>query len=151
MKDERRRDQRKGSSIVEFAILAPLLLMMTAGAADFSRMFLESTVMVGGASNAVKYGAQNVITSADTDVMVDIATGTPEDATGTQETADRVCDCPGSPGAWVDCISATCPSGYGKPRAYVRVRMNKSFQPLAAIPGLPESVALDFTEFMRVQ
>ena len=135
--------------MVEFAVTLPVLLLMAVGAADFSRLFLESTVIVGGTANAVKYGAQNNVTSSRTAIMAEIAQGTAADAAA-QETVDRVCDCPNSPGAWVDCLSGTC-NGYGLPRAYVRVRLQKNFTPIAPVPGIPAQVPIDLQSYMRVQ
>ncbi len=145
------RNTRRGGAIVEFALTMPLLLIMAAGAADFARIFLQGTAMAGAAASAVKYGAQDAITSAEFTEMETLAAESSEDVPDAEYTAERLCDCPDAPGEWVDCLSTICPLDYGLPRAYVRVDVTKTFTTLATIPGVPNNVPITLRGYMRVQ
>ncbi len=147
----RPQQNRRGGSLVEFALAMPLLLMMAAAGADFARLFLESTAMAGAAGSAAKYGAQSPIKSSEFEKMESIAAASSDDAPGAVPLAERLCDCPDAPGVWVDCLADTCPLGYGLPRAYVRVGLSKTFTAAAAVPGVPSSVPLTLRGYLRVQ
>lgn len=58
------RDER-GGALVETALTLPLLLMMIAGAAEFSRVAYASLEVVSAAKAGVSYGAQTGGTTSD--------------------------------------------------------------------------------------
>ncbi len=136
--------------MVEFAVTMPLLLLMAVAAADFSRIFWESTVMSRAAASGAKYGAQDTRTSAQYAQMEALADDSSRRIESRTSTADRVCDCPDAPGAWVDCLNTSCPN-YGVPRSYSRVGVAKTFSTMGWYPGLPQSTSMTWRGFMRVQ
>lgn len=147
---KRHRASRHGGAMVEFAITMPLLLLMAVGASDFSRIFWESIVMSRAAETGAKYGAQDNHSSGEYADMERIANESSSHIANTIPTADRVCDCPDSPGAWIDCLSTQCVN-YGTPRAYARVRVSKTFSTMGRYPGLPQETDLNWRGYMRVQ
>ncbi len=136
--------------MVEFAVTMPLLLLMTVAAADFSRIFWESTVMSRAAASGAKYGAQDNRTSGEYATMQGFADNSSLRIESRTSTADRVCDCPDAPETWVSCLDTSCPN-YGQPRAFARVGVAKTFSTMGWYPGLPQNTSIRWRGYMRVQ
>lgn len=146
----RRLRSNRGSSVVEFAVLTPLLLMLTLGAIDFGRVFVEANEMASGANAGVVYGARRMIDSQDFAGIQAAALADTENAENATAVVERFCDCPDNPGVAVSCIDGTCVN-YGLPRVYVRTRITKTFTTFGRYPGVPYSVPMTMNGFMRVQ
>ncbi len=141
---------RKGNSLVEFALATPVALVLCVGAADFGRMFTESAMLAGAANAGAIYGYRTVGYAADISgirnaVQTDVA-----QLSGVSAAAQQVCDCPDAPKTWVSCNDTVC-TGYGKPRAYLRSRATKTFKTMGFYPGVPSRVAIDMSAYLRVQ
>src|SRR5215207_1881996 len=54
----RRRDRTRGQSLVEFALVIPILLMIFAGAADLGRIFYTYVAIENAAKEGVLYGSR---------------------------------------------------------------------------------------------
>jgi hypothetical protein len=66
-------------------------------------------------------------------------------------TPEQICSCPDSDPFPCGEYQQTSCSGYGSPpRAYIRVRAQQPFWPIAPIPGVPESNIEQYT-WMRVR
>ena len=139
-----------GNAMVEFAVAMPFMILVLIGAADFGRLFFESTTLANSAQAGTMYGTQSNTKSGDT---AGIEAAALADATDVQSAAavpNRFCDCPDSPGVSVNCLSGTC-STYGLPRVYVRTRMQKSFKTLGVYPGVPSNSPIVLENWMRVR
>ena len=112
---------------------------------------MSTTVAGGAAASGAKYGAQDNRRSAEFSEMQNLAGNSAHGVPDGTPTAERVCDCPDSPGVWVDCLTASCPANYGSPRAYAKVKMAKTFSTLGAYPKVPSAVPMNMTGYMRVQ
>ena len=143
------RDER-GGSMVEFAIVAPVLALLCFGAADFGRLFVESAVLAGAANAGAYYGYRTNPISGDDPGVRQMVLDDSTQLQGVTATYQRVCDCPDAPGTLVDCITASCPN-YGPPRMYVRAGAQKQFDTIVKYPGIPGTVNLDLAGYMRVQ
>ena len=55
----------RGHSIVEFALVAPLMILMALGATDFSRVFHDAETVVSAANSGSVYGVRRIIDSVD--------------------------------------------------------------------------------------
>jgi Flp pilus assembly protein TadG len=53
----RRRESERGQSLVEFALIVPLLFFLTIGIADFGRVFMTAIGVQSAAREAADYGA----------------------------------------------------------------------------------------------
>ncbi|MCB1018944.1 MAG: pilus assembly protein [Acidobacteria bacterium] len=148
------RDKR-GGSMVEFAVSAPLLFLLCAGAGDYARLFFSAISLKSGSNVGAFYGSQEAARSGDIAGMTSRALDDAADAArfnGVTATADQYCVCPGMTAfPCGEYQTTTCPAGYGNPRAYVRVRATQSFRPLAPFFGVPESVNVDQMTWMRVR
>jgi len=146
------KNRKSGSAKMEFAIAAPVLLIMTLGAGDFARAFYHAISLANAAETGAMFGAQNVIYSGhlgEDGGMADAAKQDAKDLSAVTAMGERYCDCPG--GAKVDCITGAC-VGYGPPRVYVSTRAEQTFKTAAPYPAVvPSSLLLKRTAFMRVQ
>jgi Flp pilus assembly protein TadG len=148
------RDKR-GGSMVEFAVTAPLLFLLCAGAGDFARLFFSAISLKSGSAVGAFYGSQVATRSGDIGGMTSRALADVEDAARfntVTATADQYCVCPGMTAfACGEYQDTTCPAGYGDPRAYVRVRTTQAFKAFAPFPGIPETANVDQMTWMRVR
>ena len=65
MQNQRSRNTRReaGTSTLEFALVAPLLMLMLFGATDFARVFYHGVTVANAAGIGSFYGAQNNVKS----------------------------------------------------------------------------------------
>ena len=139
---------RAGAAVHEFALTAPLLMLIMVGAIDFGRSFYHSVTISNAAGTAAFYGAQSLMKSGHGTEMSTLAQNDANDIGTVTTTATRVCQCPN--GTAVDCITGTC-TGYGAPRVYVRCQVSRSFDTMINLPGVPDLFTIRRQVWMRVQ
>ena len=144
---------QRGMIVVELAMVAPLLMLMMVGAADFSRVFYHAIEVSNASGTSAFYGSGSTVRAASTAVIEEIAQEDAGDLSGVTVTSSSFCDCPdnttGLSGA-VSCVDTTC-AGFGLPRVYSRVTVQQSFELLIPWPGVPNPVTLSRESFFRVQ
>src|ERR1019366_2064428 len=102
---------QSGQSLVELALLTPILLLLLLGVVELGR-FAYISILVGNAAEAgAMYGAQSLPNSADTSGIQTAATSdfqNGQSLTGLNVTSSNVCDCDssGAPGTPVSCTGA---------------------------------------------
>ena len=143
-----RRTGRSGTIMVELALVAPLLLLMVAGGADFARVYFNSVTLSNAAGAGAFYGSQSNVYSVHDTQMQQVAQNDANDLGAITTSSSHYCDCPN--GTKVDCITGSCPN-YGAPRVYVSTHAEKTFKPLLPFPGVPRSVKAGRTAYFRVQ
>lgn len=129
------RKKSRGQSIVEFAMITPLLFLMLALAADFGRAFTAYITISSAAREGAAYGAQS-LTNAD-------------DSAGIKAAA--LAD---GPSIWgvaptVSVSNAKTLADTWKYR-YVEVTVNYTFSPIMRVPPIPNSVSMTRKVRMRV-
>jgi hypothetical protein len=138
----------QGGAVLEFALTAPMLLLLTLGAVDFGRAFYYSMTISHAAETGALYGARNVVSTGHSDWMQKQASLDAQDVGAVKVAASRFCMCPN--GDKVDCEDGSCPS-YGAPRVYVSCLVQKQFDSLTNLPKLPDLFAVQRAVFVRVQ
>lgn len=131
---DRRRRKARGQSLVEFALLAPVLIFIFAGAADLGRALTAYIELGSAAREGAAYGSQNHETVLLRDEIEAAARAAAPDIWGEPANA-RVTDfcsvilannrCPGDPGG------TDHSTGY----SYVEVTASYTFDPI--FPGIP--------------
>jgi Flp pilus assembly protein TadG len=144
-----------GSAQVEFAILAPLMLLMMLGAIDFGRVYYHGVTVANAASVGAFYGSQNNIKSVHDSGIQTAALNDAQDLKGDPVTAtpSHFCTCPSTDGSSqtvVDCFGGPCVD-YGMPRLYVRAQVTQTFRTVVRYPGVPDPVNVQRIATMRVQ
>lgn len=142
-------ESQRGSMLVEFALLVPVLLVLMFGMVDFSRVFLTAITVTGAAQAGAEYGSSSSSTFADYTGMQNAASHDATQLSSFTATASQYCSCsPG--GASVSCSTSTC-SGYGAPAKYVKVQTTSTFHTLFPYPLVPSAATVNATAYMRVQ
>ena len=150
---ENRRGQR-GGAMVEFALVLPLLFLMSMGGTDFGRLFYHAVTVANAAATGAFYGGQSRIAAANESAQEQRAIDDAVNIDGVTASASGFCECPGDPPAPISCLQAAnynaC-DGYGLPRVYVRVNALKNFQTIGTYPGVPDNTAVRRDAFIRIQ
>jgi Flp pilus assembly protein TadG len=141
------RSREAGQSLVETALFVPIMLIAVLVTADLGRACYAAIEVADAARAGVQYGAQSVVTAADTSGMQTAAKNDAADLSALNVSATSFCAC--VDGSQVNCITGTCSSG--TPGTYVQVTTSTTFTPLIDYPGLPSSIPLGDTAVMRVQ
>jgi len=99
---------RRGIATVEFALVAPLIMLLLAGVLDFSLLLRTATTATDAARAGAEYGSRGVLSSVDLSGMQAAALNAAPGLTGMTAAAARYCLC--NNGSSVSC-TGTCPSG----------------------------------------
>ena len=144
-----------GQSLVELALVTPLLVLLLLGAVELGRMGYAKISVTNAARAGVAYGAQNVFTAVDLDGMKTAALDDGTDLTGWKTngftaTASKFCEC--SDGTSISCASAatSCVSP-NRSVIYVQVDTQVDVDSLFTVAGLPSTYTIKGKAVMRVQ
>ena len=147
LRQQLRRRRQRGNSLIEFAIVAPVLLLMTCGVCDFARLFNASNLAVGAAEAGIEYASIGPEYWSD---AADIQTAALNDTgnyTGATATASTFCTC--SVGGTQVACPASCTSG--SQEEYVQVSVTIPFSAVFNYPYLPNPISITQTAYARVQ
>lgn len=137
---------RRGSTMIEFALTAPLLMLLAAGVLNYG-MALRSAIAVAAAARAgAQYGSISAANAADVAGMQAAAADAAPRLTGMVVTPLQVCRC--SNGSAVSC-SGTCASG--AVAMYVEVTARATAPHIFRYPGLPYTGAVSSKAVMRAR
>jgi Flp pilus assembly protein TadG len=135
-----------GSSLVEVAIMMPVLMLLLIGVVDISQGYYYAIEVSDAAEAGAVYGSQNL---TDTAGMQSAAVlDAPNLKGGVTASASYGCECPDGSGRVVGCAAppGSCASSYV---AYVQVSTSWSYTPLFPYPGIPSSYVLQGLSVMR--
>lgn len=132
----------RGTSALEFALLAPVFALLLLGLIDVGRYMYFSILAAHAARAGVQYGSQNVYSAADATGMQ--AAAYAELPTGFLAKASYYCMLNGT---IVTCSTGTPASAN---TYYVKVIVTGTFNSIFKYPGVPQSVNVSSTTQMRV-
>jgi len=145
-----------GQSLLELALLTPLLLLILIGVVEMGRYAYLSILLGNAAESGTLYGAQSLTDSVDTTgiqnaVQNDFQNG--QGLTGLTVTSATSCGCD-SGGATVtnSCsgtTAGTCIAGHWV--VMLQVTVSGTFTSLFQYPGIPQTVTVTRTVGMRVK
>ncbi len=150
----RRVDCQSGQSLMEFAIILPLLLVLLAGVIEIGR-YTYASILVGNAARAgAAFGAQDHFTAGNPNGIIAAAqndfqnNGQP--LANLNVTSSWVCSCDnaGTMGT-VDCVSGICPTGTNKVVS-LQVTAHGTFTSLFSFPGLPSTLNVTRSAILRI-
>lgn len=139
--------RRRGNALLEFGIVAPVLLLMTCGVCDFARLFNISNTAVGAAGAGIAYASIGTEYWSDSADIQQAALNDTGNYAGATASATTFCTC-SIGGAQVSCPT-TCPNGTAQ--EYVQVTVSIPFTPVFNYPGLPNPVTITQVSSARVQ
>lgn len=139
------RRRTDGAVSVEFALIAPVLLILILIAVDFGVGMYEQQVI----ANAARAGAQLAVFStvnSQEGIRTAVANAAQKDAADLDTSSEIFCQCPG--GAGVSC-TATCDGD--APEVYVRVTVKFKHETLLPYPTLDNPLTLTATSEFRLR
>ena len=142
-------NDERGNAMVELALIVPLMMIMTFGATDFGRLFVESALLASASNAGAAVGYRTTKASTDNAAMEAAILADLGGLTGVTATAASYCDCPVT-GVPVSCTTTTC-AGFGYPRVYVKSTASKSFRTLTQYIGVPSEASMSVDTYLRVQ
>lgn len=139
-----------GSSLIEAAVLAPVLLLLLLGAADFGRGYYLAEEVAGAAHSGAEYAIQNPGNFSNN--ATGIETAAKDDAPDVPDlhvaTPTWGCEC--SDGTSYSASCASVPSSCTTNWVYkITVTASAGYTPLFPWPGIPTSIALSSSATMR--
>jgi Flp pilus assembly protein TadG len=138
--------RRRGSSLIEFALVTPLLLLLMAGVLDYA-VALRTAIAVSDAARAgAQYGSLSPSNWTDFGGMEAAARNSAPKLTDLSATAKQSCKC--ADGAALSC-AGSCASG--PMRLYVEVTTQATAPNWFAYPALGYTGAVSSTAVMRVK
>jgi Flp pilus assembly protein TadG len=143
-----------GQSLLELALVLPMLLLLLVGTIEIGRLAYYSIVVANAARAGAQYGAQNLITAADTPGIT-TAAGNDAGIAGLAVGVTHTCGCTGTVGG-VGGLTPACPAAPpctlpNHALVYIQVTTTYPFTPLFSYhPWHPAPISLSSTEKMRV-
>jgi Flp pilus assembly protein TadG len=139
---------QSGQSLVELALLTPILLLLVIGTVDMGR-YAYISIQVGNAARAgAAYGAQSPIKAADTTGIKSAALNDGENIPGLNVTSTFVCECDN--GGAITSTACTSACTTGNEVTSVQVTASGSFSTLFNYPGIPSPLFISSTAKLRV-
>ncbi len=137
----------RGVSAVEFAIFAPMLILLAIGTTDlgmgfYRRMQVESAAQAG-AQYALLHGFDA------TAISTAVTSATNFSGIAASPAPSQFCGCPSSAGISAMSCSSICSSG-SSPGTYVSVSAQAAYSTLISYPGFASSYSLAATSIARL-
>jgi Flp pilus assembly protein TadG len=141
---------RRGATIVEFAVILPMLMTAVAGLCDFG-LAAYASIQV---QQAVQLGAQYALEKGWDQNGIATAVVQSGSALGGSIVATpaptKTCGCPSSSGVTAaDCTSGTC--GVDTVYTYVTVSAQLTYNTILPWPGVPNSYTFSAQSMVRIQ
>jgi Flp pilus assembly protein TadG len=142
-----RRGTQRGNAMIEFALCAVLLMLVTVGVTDFARLFTVADTAASAAAAGAGYGALSPAHWSDFAGMQTAALNDAGNATGVTAVGSNTCYCSmgGDP--------ITCPAScnIGTPMTYVTVRVTVPYTTYFTYPWMPNLPSITTSSSVRVQ
>jgi hypothetical protein len=142
------RSKQTGQSVLEIALLAPVLLLMLVGTIEIGRYAYFAIEATSAARAGVQYGVQSLIDSKDLAGIKLAATNDAPDLKHLNVTAKDLCACSNNPSQYVGCPARRC--GGGHPVVFLEVDTTTQVLSLFHYPGLPATFNANGKAIMRV-
>ena len=126
---------KRGQSLVEFALIAPVLIILMLGTIDYGRVYFAYVSVTNGARNGAHFASGSATAAADIDGIRTAATGDTNELLNTSPTNPDV-----------SVVTGTDTQG----RLYADVTMQYTFTTIFPWPGLPNSMNVARTVRARV-
>lgn len=137
-----------GGSLVEVALLAPVVILLGIGGFEFGMVGLHKMAANGAARAGVQYGTLDFATAVNTAAMEQAAHDDLGNfSAGANVTARQYCHCPAD--GEVGC-TATCSDGSFN-RMYVEVTVQDAYDFIMSYPGVGPTFPVSATARMRVR
>ena len=142
-----------GAAIVELALVAPFLILLTIGIIDIGR-FAHESITIGNAARAgAEFGAYSSVNSTNAPAIASAAQADATDVSllPTDVSSTMYCSCGATPGTTVTTCNPTptCASS-DHLDSFVSVTVTKSFSSLINYPGIASTLTLTKTATQEI-
>jgi Flp pilus assembly protein TadG len=134
-----------GASLVEFAIVAPVLIALLIGMIEVGRYTYIAILAANAARAGVSFGAQSLSNAANLSAMQSAALADAQSFPSMSASPTVFCSTNGSTVAACPSTGPTPPSYY-----YVEVTTTGTFNSLFNYPGIPNNIPITGQAIMRV-
>jgi len=139
-----------GVALIEFALFAPVFILLFMGIVELGRFCTYAILAQAAARAGANYGAQNLTTAADLTGIDTWATGDAQYLpTPIAVTYKDLCSVNGALPPTTCTVSSTAPPV--NTVYYVRVTVNATYAPWISYPGIPSTVTVSGSDYLRVQ
>jgi Flp pilus assembly protein TadG len=121
-----------GTGAVELGLLAPVLLLLLLGIADFGMAYWQQMQVANAADAGAQWGMSNPYDAASIQTVATSATN----LSGIAVTPSEYCGCPASTGVTIYSCNSTCPDN-SLAKSYIVVNARICYSTLFTWPGLP--------------
>lgn len=128
------RDRKKGSVMVEFALVLPIFLLLMVGLVEFSRVLMVQQAIINAAREGARAGS---IYITDADATTNGTTVSQNYLTWSGIDADLAT------------VTPTLTTTGGLPALQIQVNYNYDSMLTGFIPGIPDTLVLSATAIMR--
>ncbi|HUQ99935.1 MAG TPA: TadE family protein [Gemmatimonadaceae bacterium] len=142
------RSERRGSALIEFAIVTPLLMLFVLGAAEFGRVYFAAITVANAARVAAQFGSQEGHNS-DFPGMNAAAQAEAADLGTISNFPSNFCRCPD--GTAPACTSGATCAGFGAPEVFIKDSVVKSVSLIMKYPGFPATITVSRVAVFRAQ
>jgi Flp pilus assembly protein TadG len=150
-----RRNGQRGNSLLEFALMSVVLLLITGGVADFARMFSIANMAAGAAEAGLQYGALSPAhwadqggASTEESGMVTAAKNATGNYPGVTAVASEFWTC--SIGGTQYTTQPTCANS-ATPQTYIQMSVTIPYTSIFKYPFIPDPVSISQLACARVQ
>jgi Flp pilus assembly protein TadG len=142
-----RRGAQRGNAMIEFALCAVLLMLITVGVTDFARLFTVADMAASAAAAGAGYGALSPAHWSDYTGMQTAALNDAGNATGVTATGSNTCYCT------LGGSAVTCPASCntGTAMTYVTVTVTVPYTSYFSYPWMPNLPSITTASSVRVQ
>jgi len=135
---------RKGTVLIEFALVVPLFLLLCVAGIDFARVFNTAIVLTGATRTGLEYAGQSAAAAADTSGIASLVSASAGNPAGLTVTSTQFCTCS------IGGTQVACSSKCSGKITYVQVSASLPFQTLVAWPYFPQPLTVTKTGVIRV-
>jgi len=135
---------RKGSVLLEFALVVPPFLLLCVAGIDFARVFNTAMVLTGATRTGLEYAGQSAAAAADASGIATLVGTSAGNPAGLTVSSNQLCTCS------IGGTHVACSSKCSGMITYVQVSASLPFHTLVAWPYIPQPVTVTRTGVIRV-
>ena len=142
------RDNSEGLSGIEFALIAPVLILSFIATADFGLAIYAKMEVENAAQAGTEYAARNGYTSSS--VTSAVTSATSMSGISATPAPSQFCGCPSTSGVTTATCNTNCASG-AVAGTYVSASAQATYTTIISYPGIPASYTFSSTSTVRIK
>jgi Flp pilus assembly protein TadG len=141
----------QGQSLVEFALVLPILVILLIGAIEVGRAAYYSIEVTNASYSAVEYGSQTPATAGDDNGIIQAALNEAPTLSPDNVTKSIYYECPDGTATTSVAAATDCAGAGGRFFSYLEVNTQMDLMPLFGFPGFPTVYSLKGNASERIR